>query len=113
MTFADDEIQELKSAFSDAMVYEEGGYTFFLLPQVQMPKECTPARMDLLLCPTDRGDGYPSRLFFSERVAGPGPQPNWNSSVRIIERTWHAYSWKRPGALRLAQMVADHLGALR
>ena len=35
------------------------------------------------------------------------------NGVRIAERNWHAYSWKTSPNLRLAQMVAAHLRALR
>lgn len=111
MTFPQDQIDELKTMFPGLLAYDEGGNTFFLLPNAELPPGCTPARMDLLLCPTPR-DGYPCRLFFAERVSC-SKQPNWNGHARIIDRNWHAFSWKRDQALRLAQMVVDHLGGLR
>ena len=58
-------------------------------------------------------DGYPSRLFFAEKVQSKAvPEPNWNANgARIAERNWHAFSWKTNPNLRLAQMVAAHLRA--
>jgi hypothetical protein len=105
----EDEVEELVRQYADVEAAEEGGITFYLLPNVAMKPGRTPARVDLLLCPVAR-DGYESRLFLSERVHG-GPQQNWNGHIRILERNWVAVSWRTPKGLRMAQMVAHHLGA--
>jgi hypothetical protein len=113
MDFPSDQIEELRLLCPEASRCEEGGSVFFLLPAVALPPACEPAITDLLLCPTPR-DGYPSRLFFAEAVKSSTSQ-NWHvNGVRIIERNWHAFSWRvtRPG-LRLAQLVSAHLRALR
>jgi len=114
MTFTDDEIAELKELFPGIAKYEEGGLTYFLLPGMQLPTGCQPTVADALFCPMNRGDGYPSRLFFSSRVKSP-VERNWNGQdVRIVERNWFAYSWKiGDSKLRLAQMVSAHLRALQ
>lgn len=107
-----DPIEELKKLFGIVLRSEESGKTYFLIPQLAMPDGCTPARTDVLLCPSER-DGYPSRLFFAERVACKGT-PNWTTVVRILERTWHAFSWRVPQTdLRPAQLVLAHLKGLR
>lgn len=112
MTFPFDQIEELKSLFGDIKTSEEGGITYFLIPSLSLPSGCSPDKVDALLCPTSR-DGYASRLFFSERIQSP-TQQNWNAnSVRILERNWHAFSWRVPENLRLAQMVAIYLRGLR
>lgn len=113
MAFPQDEVNELEQLFPGAVMYADGDSELFLLPNMLLPSGCSPQRTDLLLCPTQR-DGYPSRLFFAERIQAPTTQSlNWNGGGYIIERTWHAFSLKieEPG-LRLAQMVKAHLRAL-
>lgn len=116
MDFSRDQIEELKDLFPGVQRCDEGNLTYFLLPNVALPEGCVPGRTDLLLCPMFR-DGYPSRLFFAERVSTPA-NLNWNNnSYRILERNWQAYSWmanqEDQNNLRLAQMVALHMGGLR
>lgn len=112
MTFPDDQVEELKLLSPGAERCEEGGKTYLYLPGLSLPDGCAPARIDALLCPTER-DGYSSRLFFAVRVQSPASR-NWNANgVRILERNWEAFSWKVPPGLRLAQMVGAHLRGLR
>ena len=112
MAFPEDQVEELKRLSTCIEQCEEGGRTYLLLPGLYLPEGCSPSRVDGLLCPTER-DGYPSRLFFAERVQSRNPL-NWNANgVRIAERNWHAYSWKVNPNLRLVQMIAAHLRALR
>lgn len=93
------------------MVAPEGGATFILIPSLELPTGCSPAHVDILLCPTPR-DGYESRLFFAAQIQG-GRSQNWNAqNVRILERSWFAFSWKAPSGLRLVQMLSDHMSAL-
>ena len=102
---------ELKQLFSNIQTAKEGGITYVLLPRAKLPSGCTPAEMDLLLCPTPR-DGYESRLYFAGTVQSRVGR-NWNGNTRVLERNWVAYSWKIDANLRLAQMVQAHLQALR
>ncbi len=112
MSFPDDQVAELKLLCPCIQHVEEAGCTYLLLPGLRLPAGCIPSRVNALLCPSAR-DGYPSRLFFAERLQS-RVQLNWNANgVRIAERNWHAYSWKVNSNLRLAQMVAAHLRALR
>ena len=116
MAWPDDQVDELKRLFGEVQSAEEGGVTFFLFKSLQLPDRCTPQQVKALLCPSAR-DGYTSRLFFAQKVTVSEPTQtlNWNSvDQRILEENWHAYSWKiNRTDLRLAQMIADHLRALK
>jgi hypothetical protein len=112
MTFSQDQIEELKALCPGVSQGEEGQTTYFLLPGLQTPADCSPARVDALLCPAPR-DGYEFRLFFAEKVTSRNGL-NWHFNGRILERNWHAFSWKANcTGLRLAQMVSLSLAALR
>lgn len=108
-----DQIDELKGMYSGLGLIEEAGVQYILIPNLVLPKGCTPATVDALLCPTSR-DGYSSRLFFAQQVAGPKPL-NWNANgVRIGDRNWHAFSYRiGASAQRLAQLVSSHITALQ
>jgi hypothetical protein len=112
MTFPPDQIEELKNLCPGASRGEEAGVSYFLLPQLALPEGCTPAPVDALLCPTPR-DGYEFRLFFAQRISSKNSR-NWHvSNVRILERNWHAFSYKiNASSLRLAQMVIMLVRAL-
>lgn len=109
MNFQEDQIQELKKICPDVQIAEEGGFTFFFLPQMKLPLGCAPEVVDFLYCPTNRGDGYPSRLFFSAKISGSFPNRNWNGAARILDRTWYAISWKINQEQRLIQQIRAHL----
>ena len=112
MKYPDEQVEELKLLCPGVALAGEGNRVFFALPGLTLPEGCTPSKTDALLCPTEM-DGYPSRLFFAVRVDGPGTR-NWNvNGVRILEKNWHAFSWKVDPKLRLAQMVAAHLKGFR
>jgi hypothetical protein len=105
------EIDELRPLCEAVSCANEGGVTFLLLQGLRLPEGCSPSRIDALLCPTSR-DGYDSRLFFAAQVQGPGVR-NWNAQHRLLDRNWAAFSWSTRPGLRLAQMVAVHLGGFR
>lgn len=112
MNFPNDQIEELKLLCPDLAQATEGGTEFIRLAGLQLPPGCKPGAVDALLCPTKQG-GYDSRLYFSAMVETPA-QRNWNAnSVQILGRNWFAISWRTKPGLRLAQMVATHLKALR
>ena len=112
MSLPTDQIEELKILFGAVKTCEEGGIVYFLISSLSLPSGCSPEKTDALLCPTLR-DGYASRLYFAERIHSP-TQRNWNANgVRILERNWHAFSWKIPENMRFAQMVGAHLRGLR
>jgi hypothetical protein len=112
MPFPDDQFEELKQLYPGAASCDEGGVTYFYLPQLRLPDGCEPSQTDALLCPVER-DGYRSRLYLAKMVQSKAPR-NWNGSARILERNWVAFSWNiQRDDLRLAQIVAHHVGALR
>jgi hypothetical protein len=112
MSFPGDQVEELKRLLPNVQRCSEGGRTYIYLPGLSLPEGCSPARTDALLCPTER-DGYPSRLFFADRIQCPASR-NWNAlGVRILERNWNAFSWRVNTNLRLAQLLAAHLKGLR
>ena len=115
MSFAPQEIDELRIAFPGVVQAEEGRVIYFLIPDLGLPAGTKPERVEALLCPDARNHGYSSRLFFSERLTSSKPL-NWNpaNGIRILERNWHAYSWRiNATGLRLLQLVALHLKALQ
>ncbi len=110
--FTADEIAALKLICPEVQQAEEAGVTFFLLPHLKLPVGCEPAELDALLCPTNHS-GYNSRLFFAEVVKTPN-QRNWNGTLRVLERNWHAFSWQfEPSGLNLVQILQVHLDGLR
>ncbi|MFA6411795.1 MAG: hypothetical protein WCW53_03795 [Syntrophales bacterium] len=112
MDIPQEQIEEMKGLFKNISSCSEGKYIYFFMPDLQLPEGCVPEKIDALLCPMSR-DGYDSRLFFAERIKSCN-SPNWNANgIRIIERNWHAFSWKVPPNLRLTQMLAAHLRGLQ
>ena len=108
MNFPDDQMEEFKRTFPTAKLAVEGGTTFFLLPQWQLPENCAPRTVDLLFCPTAR-DGYNSRLFFAQSMSLPKTR-NWISkNVQILGRSWFAYSWKVEEGLTITERLTAHL----
>ena len=111
MNYPPDQIEELKRLFKDVSYASEGGYHYFLIRNVILPKPNTPASTDVLLCPNER-EGYSSRLYFPTQIQC-GKSLNWNGSTFIFDRQWYAFSWKLQSTeRRLAQMVTSHLRGL-
>lgn len=117
IAFPQEQIDELFSIYAGAEQKEEGGTPYFLLPNVSLPGGANPATVDLLLRPVHM-DGYDSRLYYSQQPTFSArtctENLNWNAvNVHILARNWFAFSWRTQPDLRLAQMVAMHLRALR
>lgn len=111
MTFPENQIEELKKIVPSISYAEEGGYTYILLENLNLPEGCVPSGINALLCPSPR-EGYASRLFFESMITV-CPQRNWNGRIRVLERNWFAISWQVPSNLRLAEILLVHLKALR
>lgn len=111
MYFPEEEIDELKTIAPNLSVAQEGGYTYVHISGLVLPNGCQPAIADALLCSTQR-EGYNSRLFFLQPISS-GIVRNWSSSIRVLERNWHAISWQTQPGLRLAEILSVHLKALR
>lgn len=113
MSNLDEELAALQRTYPGSKRSEDGGITFYFIPNLPLPDGCTPRSTDALLCPTGR-DGYPSRLFFAEQIHVP-PRPdtlNWNGSCRILERNWYAFSWRAVPARSLVDLVHTYVRAL-
>jgi len=112
MEIAQDQIDELKAIAPSVSSCTEGSYCYLLIENVQLPDGCVPNVTDVLLCPMPR-DNYNSRLFYPVQITG-CPNRNWNgANVRILGKTWFAFSWTVPPGLRLREMLLFHLNALR
>ncbi len=112
MTYPSDQIDELRHHCDRISLGEEGGTSYIQLEGLLLPEGCVPQKCDALLLPTEK-DSYPSRLFLSVRPTSQ-VERNWNvSDARILERNWHAFSWKvTRGNLRLERLLVGHLKAL-
>ena len=93
MEYPAEQIEELKRYCEKLSAFTEGGVTFLQMEGLRLPAGCTPAVCDGLFCPVAK-DGYPSRLYFSVKVASHYTR-NWQGSeVRIGERNWFVFSWR-------------------
>jgi hypothetical protein len=113
MTFEADQVVELKRVYPDVSGQDEGGQTLILIPNLKLPEGCTPEVTDVLLFPVSR-DGYPSRLYLSEKIAHNGEGQNWHPPTGAIigNRQWWAVSWNtHQPRQRLLGMVTAHLQA--
>jgi hypothetical protein len=103
-----DEMDDLKRMCPGAQEMPEGGIEYVFLPGLKHP--CAPGALDALLCPQQHSN-YPTRLFLSAVIPGKGN--NWSTHT-ILSRTWHTWSWNNvPANQRLAEILAQHLRALR
>ncbi len=115
MNRAPEEIEELNALCEGgATAMTEGPITYFLVPQLAIESENGVVRTDVLLCPvTHPSGGYPTRLFLAEKIDRPPKTQNWQVH-QILARNWHTWSWQGISPdLRLAQILAGHLEALR
>jgi hypothetical protein len=104
-----DEMDDLKRMCPGVQEMIESGVEYIFLPELKHP--CAPGTLDALLCPQQHSSGsYPTRLFLSVPI---GKWPNWSTHT-ILSRTWHTWSWNNvPASQRLAEILAQHLGAFR
>jgi hypothetical protein len=114
MPFPAEQLAALKRYCDAVSACAQASIEFLLLSRLGLPT-CTPEIVDALLCFGDRGEGYATRLYFAERVTPKKPfKLNWNANgVRILERNWHAYSWKVPLGLSPEETLLEHLKPLR
>jgi len=109
VSIVEGELEDLRIGWPDARAMSEGGYSYVHLPVLKIPHDNAIIIREALFCPQQR-DGYPNRLFLSEPVAGRGG--NWIAH-RILDKTWHTWSWNYVPAGRLTVMLAQHVAALR
>ena len=104
-----DELVELQAICPGASEMTEAGMKYHFLPKLNVPGV---GELDgLLRAQQASSDGYTTRLLLSKPVPGKGQ--NWTEH-RILDRTWHTCSYNNvPATDRLAQILANHLRALR
>ena len=109
----EEHLRDLRRVCSGAKVMPEGGIDYIFLPNLDVVAGQTPHKLDALLCPSQHPSGYMTRLFLVEPLPGAGQSNNWTEH-RILERTWHSWSWQNvPASQALPQILAAHLRALR
>lgn len=108
----DQMLSEVKNLFNkEATVMVEASCTFIHIPSLTLPPGNTPAAMEALVSLNSRGDGYPTRLFLSQQVAGKGQ--NW-SSHSILGRAWYTCSWNYVEFTDSpTNVIAQHLRAFK
>ena len=112
MQITDEMIERFKASFPGSVSGKDLKGSFHFLPKVSVTTTLGEKVVDLLFCPEGR-DGYPSRLFFSENLPTKDPTRNWNGRERIMDRNWHAMSWKIENPPpTLEALLSDHLRAL-
>lgn len=110
MTVSESELEEIRAICPEAKVMNEGGLTFVHLPGLKISTgEKDPVVREALLC-LQTHSGYPTRLFLSEAIPGKGN--NWTSH-RILDKTWHTWSWNHVQPDRPAKVLVQHLLALK
>jgi hypothetical protein len=111
MRDAESELKALKTHWPDAELLEEGGRKFALLPTLTVSADEKAKPVMALLQPWANGDGYTTRLYFSEHFTTKGS--NWNV-FNILGRSWHACSWNNvPEDLPWIEILASHLRPLQ
>ncbi|HEY0842086.1 hypothetical protein [Methylotenera sp.] len=104
-------LTEVKKLFcNDASIMVEAGLTYIHFPSLTLPPGNTPGAIEALVCLSTR-DGYNTRLFFSEPVAGKGQ--NW-SVHSILGKAWHTCSWNYVEfSGNPTNVIAQHLRAFK
>jgi hypothetical protein len=59
----------------------------------------------------DARDGYPTRLFFSERIGTTARTLNWHMTVTVAGTVWHAFSWNGIPSSDPVEVLLGHLNA--
>lgn len=112
MTAADDKLAGLRVICPEAAWRSEAGKDYVYLPGLKVSTDGRVIEMDALLRPGEHS-GYASRLFLVEALPAKGRGGAWTAHA-ICGRTWHTWSWNNvPATLPLAQMLLEHLWALR
>lgn len=106
----EDQFADLLKYYPQAKRASEGGVQYIFISDIELPSGCSPEKVDVLLNPIPQG-AYKSRLYYSEKISGI-PAKNWNSTVRVLDRNWDAYSWRSEAGMSLLQMVRYHLYTL-
>jgi hypothetical protein len=105
------EFASLKAHWLDAELIFEGGHPYVYLPKLIVASGGSTSTVSALLRPWSIGDGYATRLFFSQSFPQKGA--NWQQHT-VLGRTWHTYSWSGVDAsLPWLEIIASHLRPLQ
>jgi len=109
MPRAADDLDEVRRHLAPAAEeMAEGGVEYLHLPGLKLPNGDV---VDALLRLTVTGDGYATRLYLPQPVAGPAQ--NWNSH-RILDRQWFTWSYKDVSPQeRLVVIIRNHFRQLQ
>lgn len=107
----DEELESLRAISPQALLGNDGGVTYVLLPGTRLTTPTGLVVMDTVLCPRGLG-GYVTRLLL-ERKLEEKSQLNWQG-VMLIGRPWHTWSWNQiqPNQTWL-RIFAEHARLLR
>lgn len=107
---AEDQLDELRAICHEAKPLTDGPLQLIHLTRLEIPiGEHRFVAPEALLCLSPH-EGYPTRLFLSER---PPKALNW-SVLTVLGRAWHKWSWQGvPSNQRPAQILAQLLKAFR
>jgi hypothetical protein len=104
---AAEHLREIVDLCGEAKELSEG---FIYIPRLRLPAGCQPQETEALLCLVNH-NGYLTRLFLSQPVSN--RLGGW-VAIYTQGRTWHTWSWNGvPAQLRPAEILAEHLRALR
>lgn len=106
----DDQLEELRAVCQEPKSLTDGPLQLIHIKHLQVTVgEAQFIVPEALLCLSTH-EGYPTRLFLSER---PPKALNW-SVITVLGRTWHKWSWQGVASnQRLAQILAQLLKAFR
>jgi hypothetical protein len=105
-----DQFEEIEAICAGTKTLTDGPLHLIHFPALSIPTQGRVERMEALLCLTGH-EGYSTRLFLERLLTI--PSRNWKR-VSLVGREWHTWSWNNvPGDLRIAQILAEHLRALR
>lgn len=103
-------LAEIQRSYEGAEVLDGDGGFYIHIPVLTVSGPSGGKSVAALLRPWANGDGYPTRLFFSEKFSEKGA--NWGV-FNILGNTWHACSWAGVAeTLSYTQMVGSHLSPL-
>jgi len=105
------ELEELQAVCPSARTLTDGPLNLVHLSKLQLETNGQLIEMpEALLCLSGH-QGYLTRLYLSQQV--PKNSLNWQIET-VLGRSWHTWSWQGiPQAHRPAQILAQHVGALR
>ena len=105
------ELEELRDICPGATPVTDGPLQLVHLPNLTVKSDGRQIQLAAALLCLSEHQGYSTRLYLSQPF--PHKAQNWTVQT-IAGRVWHSWSWQGvPGTHRPAQILAQHLKALR